>query len=801
MTVASVELPVGLPNSGACQPCAERLTAALEATDGILTAAVDDRRARLLVTYDADRCSPTHLQELLRQTLTEFERTLGHTSLVLTGLDCADCATTVERGVARLPGVTAARASFMAATLQVEYRIGALGPEQIERRIRELGYGVAPPATADLGASGASTAPRPSSPGAWWRRADRFWPTLLASGLWLLASGLALGGMPPLLVNSLYTLTIAIGGFRVARAGLLTLGRARTVGIDLLMTIAVIGALAIGEWAEGAAVVVLFALGAALEEFTADRARQAIRALMQLAPREAVRLTAGGGHQRVPVEALAPGDRIAIRPGEQIAADGLVVSGQSSVNQAAITGESLPITRLPGDAVFAGTLNERGYLEVTVTRPAHDSTLARIIHLVEEAQATRAPTEQLINRFARVYTPTVIVLAALVAIVPPLFGEPGLPWLYRALTMLVIACPCALVISTPVAIVAGLARASRAGVLIKGGLHLEALGGLKALAFDKTGTLTSGRPTVTAVLPLASQTADQVLALAAAIESRSEHPLADAILTAARARGLTWGEPSDFEALTGRGARAIVDGVSIMVGNRTLWPSLEAATEERLATIEAAGQAAILVGLADRSIGIIAVADPVRTEARAAVAELRAAGVHRLVMLTGDQPATARAIADQVGIATVHAALLPDQKQALLRDVQRQSGPTAMVGDGINDAPALATASVGIAMGVAGSDTALETADVALMADDLMTLPLIVRLSQAVLATIRVNIAVAVALKILFLVATVLGSTSLWLAILADTGAALLVIANSMRLLRYPDPRPRPGEVDIQARD
>jgi Cd2+/Zn2+-exporting ATPase len=560
--------------------------------------------------------------------------------------------------------------------------------------------------------------------------------------------------------------------------------RGRTLGIDLLMTIAVVGAALIGEWAEAAAVVVLFALGALLEGLTMDKARNAIRSLMDLSPRTAYVRTEEG-EQEVPVEKLVPGDIVMVRPGDLVAADGQVVAGRTTIDQASITGESVPVEKQVDDEVFAGTANQRGYIEVVVTRRAEDTTLARIISLVEEAQARRAPAQRFVDRFASRYTPAVLLLAILIAAVPPLLGAAFLPWVYKALVLLVIACPCALVISTPVSIVAGIARASRSGVLIKGGAFLEAMASTRVIAFDKTGTLTQGKPVVTDILPCAGQDEATVLAIAAAVESRSEHPLAGAILCAARERDLSWPEVEHFEALPGCGAHAMLGDEPVQIGNERLFPNATPDVRGRIAAWQDVGKTVLLVGRSGHLIGLIAVTDTLRPRAEEAIHELRAAGVHTIVMLTGDGERTADVVARRLGLDDRRAGLLPEQKTLVIQELLRKHGQVAMVGDGVNDAPALATASVGIAMGAAGSDTALETADVALMGDDLRHLPYLINLSRATLRTIRANIAFSIVVKIIFLALTLLGFASLWLAILADTGAALLVIANGMRLLRF----------------
>ena len=691
----------------------------------------------------------------------------------ITGMDCADCAASIERQVAHVPGVRAANVHLMAAKLVVEPEAAAAPPAAaIQRAVRDAGYTALPDAAPD----GAD------SPGRF-RRFAALWPTLTAALLWTVAFAAGLLQAPEVVSTAAYATASVIGGFRIARRGLYALARGRTLGIDLLMTIAIVGAALIGEWAEAAAVVVLFALGELLEGLTMDKARNAIRGLMDLSPREAT-LKGAAGERRVPVESLLPGDHIVVRPGELVAADGRVTDGVTTIDQASITGESMPVEKVAGDEVFAGTANQRGYVEVEVSKRWEDTTLARIISLVEEAQSSRAPAQRFVDRFARVYTPVVLLIAALVAVVPPLLGQPFAPALYKALVLLVIACPCALVISTPVAIVAAIGRASRVGVLIKGGAYLEALGAIRVLAFDKTGTLTEGRPAVTDVLPLGGHSRADVLALAAAVESRSEHPLAGAILRAAREQGVGWSTPRAFEALPGRGARAVVDGVTVTIGSVEMGAPAPAETLREVARLQAEGKTALLVGRAGELAGLIAVADRMRPEAEGAVAALRAAGV-RMVMLTGDNARTAGVVAGRLGLDETRAGLLPDEKTAAIVELLGAHGAIAMVGDGVNDAPALARATVGIAMGAAGSDAALETADVALMGDDLLKLPYLLRLSRAALRTIRVNIAFSIAVKALFLLLTLAGIANLWLAILADTGAALLVIANGMRLLRF----------------
>jgi Cd2+/Zn2+-exporting ATPase len=484
---------------------------------------------------------------------------------------------------------------------------------------------------------------------------------------------------------------------------------------------------------------------------------------------------------------VAVGDTIIVKPGEKIPLDGRVAAGVSHVNQAPVTGESLPIDKGPGDDVFAGTINGRGALEVVVTRPRRDTTLARIIHLVERAQAQRAPSQAFVDRFARWYTPAVLALALGIATIPPLAGAPAGPWLYRALVLLVISCPCALVISTPVSIVSALAAAARKGVLIKGGVHLERTGAVRCVAFDKTGTLTKGRVHVTEVEALDGVSADAVLGLAASLELRSEHPIGRAIVRRAEAAGITLAAGDSFQALPGRGAEARIAGTTAVVGNHRLFEErglCSPTIHDRLDALAARGRTAVLVARGGETIGVIGVADELRESGRDAIDLLRQHGVSRVALLTGDNAETANAIAREIGVDEVRAELLPEDKVLAIEDLRRRYGTVAMVGDGVNDAPALATADVGIAMGAAGSDAALETADVALMADELLKIPYAVRLSRATVRNIRMNIAFSLGLKAVFLGLAVVGAATLWMAVVADMGASLIVIANGLRLLR-----------------
>lgn len=557
--------------------------------------------------------------------------------------------------------------------------------------------------------------------------------------------------------------------------------------MNLLMTVAVLGAMAIGEWFEAATVAFLFALSLALESWSAGRARRAIAALLELAPPTARVLRADGSASIVPVAEVALGDRFVVPAGERIPLDGRVVKGTSAVNQAPITGESMPAAKDPGAEVFAGTINGDGTLTVEATRLAVDTTLARIIHMVEEAHTRRAPSEQWVERFARVYTPTVMVLALLVFVMPPLlFSGVWHEWFYRALVLLVIACPCALVISTPVSIVASLAASARAGVLVKGGAFVELPARLKAIAMDKTGTVTRGEPEVVRVIPLNNHTEAELLTRAAALEARSTHPLARAILRQAERQHLVFEPSPDVQVLKGKGLTGTFKGEPFWLGShRYVVERGQDAPEvaQPAEALEADGKTVIVVGNDRHVCGLIAVADTIRPEARTIIRELHAAGISHVVMLTGDNRVTAEAIAREVGIDEVHAELLPEDKVRKIEELVMRYGTVAMVGDGVNDAPALARANLGIAMGAIGSDAAIETADIALMTDDVSKLPWLVRHAKRTLAIIRQNITFSLGVKAVFVVLTFAGMASLWGAIAADTGASLLVVANALRLL------------------
>ena len=602
---------------------------------------------------------------------------------------------------------------------------------------------------------------------------------------------------PSLVRAGLYLTAIVVGGVPIVREAWGALTEDRRLSIDSLVVVAVIGAVLLGEWWEAAAVVFLFSLSEMLEDYTLDRAHHAIHTLMELSPDKA-RIKTDGRESTVPIESVAVGTIVVVRPGERVPVDGEVVTGHSTIDQSAITGESAPVPKDGGDSVFAGTINQQGYLEIAVTRPAGENAIARIVRLVEEAQEKNAPTAQFIDRFAAYYTPGVVVFAVLVAIVPWLAFDQSLQeWVYRGLVLLLVGCPCALVISTPISIVAAIARSARSGVLVKSGAVMELLGQTVAMAFDKTGTLTQGRSEVTDVIPFRGHSETEVIQMADRLEHRSEHQLATAIL---RRAGHTDSEEAtdhlhtediqEFEAIAGRGVRARVDGTVFICGSPDYLYSLGydvAAHQDTITEMQNAGKTVLLVAEDWQITGLIATMDTLRPDAKTTLHAIGDMGIAHIVMLTGDSKPTAAAIGEQLPVEKVFAELLPEQKVAVVQDLVKTHGKVLMVGDGVNDAPALASATAGITLGGAGSDVALETADVVLMGDDLSKIPSALQLSRQTMTVIKQNITFSLGIKLIVLLLTLFGLAYLWMAILADVGATILVAGNGLRLLRKRD--------------
>ena len=753
-----------------CPSCADDISRTLHRLEGVEDVRVDVVGGSVKVAYAEGKLARGDLHSAVRRLGYQVhdDEKRRHTFIV-EGMDCADEVRQLEGKLGPLPGVTQLRFDLVGRKLTVE---GTATVGEIQRAVKEIGM--------TARADGQATTPL-----AFWERRGRMMMAAV-SGI-LLVAGLMTGwaGGPATVEVALLALSAVSGGWFIAPRGLRA-ARNGVLDMNVLMTLATVGAAGIGEWSEGASVMFLFAVAQLLETYSMDRARNAIKALMDLSPAEA-NVRRNGRESVVPVSEVSVGDFVVVRPGQKIPLDGVVEAGTSSVNQAPITGESVPVDKLPGAEVFAGSINEHGVLDIRVTKLVEDTTLARIIHAVEEAQATRAPSQGFVDRFATIYTPAVVAFAVFLVVVPPLIGLGSWStWFYRALAMLVIACPCALVISTPVSIVSGLAGAAKAGILIKGGVHLENAGRATVVAFDKTGTLTEGRPSLVDITPLGADRRD-VLRFGAALEQGSEHPLARAILGAAKEQHIELPTVSAFRALVGRGVTGTVEGRPLNLGNERLMNELGVLTPEvrrALEAVEQAGQTAVVLATAQEALGVLAIGDRLRPEAAQALQALRRLGIRKTVMLTGDNEGTARAVATRLHIDEYRAGLLPDDKAEVVRDLESRGERVVFVGDGINDAPALATATVGIAMGAAGTDVALETADIALMADDLSKLPIALQASRKTLRIIKQNIGLSLINKAVFIVLAVGGWATLWMAVASDMGASLVVIANGLRGLR-----------------
>lgn len=686
-------------------------------------------------------------------------------------MDCPTEEALIRSKLGTVAGVAGMEFNLMQRVLTVTHEPKVL--DHVLEAVRSLGF---TPELADAKSS-AEHNPEPTKP---------WWPLALAGAFAMGSEAVHWMGLPEWLAASLAVLAVIACGTTTYRKGWIAI-KNRNLNINALMSIAVTGALLLQQWPEAAMVMVLFTVAELIEAKSLDRARNAIQGLMQLTPEKATALQADGTWLEVEAKTLLVGNTVRVKPGERIALDGKIVRGQSTINQAPITGESLPVEKTTGDTVFAGTINESGSFEYEVTAVAKDSTLARIIHAVEAAQGARAPTQRFVDQFAKVYTPIVFGLAVAVAVLPPLFlGGDWLTWVYKALVLLVIACPCALVISTPVTIVSGLAAAARQGILIKGGVYLEEGRKLTWLALDKTGTITHGKPQQTDFAALNGQSDPEARTLAASLASRSDHPVSQAVAAAAKRDGVALLDVSDFAALPGRGVKGVVGGQVYRLGNHRLIHELglcSTALEAQLNAIEQQGKTVILLANERQALALFAVADTVKESSRAAIAELHALGI-RTMMLTGDNQHTARAIAQQVGIDEARGDMLPEDKLAAIEAKLSADGKVGMVGDGINDAPALARSDIGFVMGAAGTGTAIETADVALMDDDLRKLPRFVRLSRETHAILVQNIVLALGIKLVFLVLTLTGTGTMWMAVFADVGTSLLVVANGLRLLK-----------------
>lgn len=690
----------------------------------------------------------------------------------LQGLSCTNCAAKFERNIELIESVEEVSLNFGAAKLSVT---GDVTVDQLEAAGAFDGIQVYPEA---------DQSSRPHVP--FWKKRANF-PTILAFLFTLVGYTFffTVGDKHFLTIGS-FIVAIILGGTSLFKEGVRNLVHL-TFDMKTLMTIAIIGAVLLGDFAEGAVVVFLFALSEALETYSMDKARQSISSLVQLTPKQAW-IKRDNDYEQIPVESIAIGDSMLVKPGERIAMDGQVISGDSSINQASITGESIPVYKQQGEEVFAGTLNGEGSLEIKVNKLVGDTTIAKIIHLVEEAQAERAPSQKFVDRFAKYYTPAIMLIALFVAILPPLlFGADWSAWIYQGLAVLVVGCPCALIISTPVAIVTAIGNAARNGVLIKGGIHLEEAAKLDVMAFDKTGTLTKGTPAVTTIIPLGGYTEETVLTHAAAIETFSQHPLATAIIDACEQQTSETVTAADFQSITGKGANATINNISYQIGSPSLFehhPAWTADVSAEVTQLQHTGKTVVILANDHELLGVLGISDQIRGTSKSVVEQLHQLGIDHTVLLTGDNQATGQAIGAAVEIDDVQTDLLPADKLTAVQAFREKDKKAGMIGDGVNDAPALAAAPVGIAMGGAGTDTAIETADIALMGDDLTKLPYTISLSRKTLSIIKQNIGLAFALKLGAILLTIPGLLTLWIAIVADMGATLIVMLNALRLIR-----------------
>ena len=803
--------------------CIARFTERVSGQTGVSGAHLDG--GNLCLHYNPNLVPLEKLERIARDEGAQITARFKHESLVVKGMDCASCAASIEHAVKRLPGVLSVTVNYAVEKLKVEYDSTLINRDAIAIEVKKLGYRIP--------GAGAATVPKPTphdahaghdhancgheshvheghdhasgaseedshaehehgevDPNASWFRRNPELVRSLAAGA-LLAIGFfgeQFFGLLPGVALGFYGCAYALGGYDLARHTVPTVLRGR-FDVEFLMLLGAIGAGCLGNWAEGAFLLFLFSFGHALEGFALDSARSAIGALGKLTPKVA-RIKQNGAEIEVPVEQIQIGQIAVVRPGDRLPVDGKIIAGRSAIDQSPITGESVPVEKEVGDIVFAGTINGDGALEVEVTKLASDSTISRVLEMVEEAQSQKAPSQTFTDKFEKIFVPCVLGVTFLAATMPPLLGwMEWRPALFRAISTVVAASPCALALATPSAVLAAIARAAQNGVLIKGGVHLENLGSLQAIAFDKTGTLTRGKPEVADILPVGEISSEELLAIAAAVETRSSHPLAQAVVRRATEMKLSLPASGDLQTLKGRGAQAEVGGQLIRIGNAKMMEEAQIALPEtliaRLQILSESGKPTMIVARGPQIIGAVALADQIRAESKAALAKLREIGVSTLVMLTGDNARVAALVAPQAGVTEFRGDLLPEDKVAAIQALLKQHGQVAMVGDGVNDAPALANATVGIAMGAGGTDVALETADVALMADDLSKLPFAVALSRQAKFIIRQNLWISLGVIAILVPSTLFGFARLGIAVVFHEGSTLVVVANALRLLRF----------------
>ncbi|MEK4404729.1 heavy metal translocating P-type ATPase [Sporosarcina sp. FSL K6-6792] len=754
-----------------CPACAVTIEKSLSTQQSIDGVNVNYSTGKMQVS-STEELEFEFIQKQMKKLGFEIEPIQVNTNLnnyFIEGMDCESCALTIENHLNNLPTVKHVQVNFSTGKMKIEHENS---PEDIINEVAKAGFK-------------ASLITNNKQPPSSTRSSNQNWAVIFSGILITLGFIDSYTGISPYLTITMYAIAMIISGYKPVKSAYYAI-RSRSLDMNVLMSAAAIGAAFLGEWLEGATVVWLFALGLNLQNRAIEKTRKSIRGLMELAPPEAW-VKIGSELIKKPVEEIAINDLIVVKPGDRIPLDGDVIEGESSVNQATITGESIPVDKEKGSFVYAGSINEHGSLSVRVTKLIEDTTISKIIHLVEEAQEKKAPTEAFIDKFARIYTPVVFILALLVMLVPPLFGFGTWDeWIYKGLTLLVIACPCALVISTPVAIVSALGNAAKNGVLIKGGAFLEIAGTINAITFDKTGTLTEGKPKVTDVVVF-NDSEENMLSIARTLEEYSTHPIAKTIVDYAKEKGIQAKNGSKFKNLAGKGIQATIGHVLYFAGNKKLFEEVNTPIDNHLDEIlrlQDEGKTIIIIGTVEKILGIICVSDTIRKATKVAIVSLEKIGVEQVVMLTGDNEGTAKAIALEVGVNRYFSELLPEEKVDVIKKLQEEGYRVAMVGDGINDAPALATANLGIAMGGAGTDTAMETADIVLMADNLDKLPHTIKLSRKALSIIKQNIWFSIIVKIVALLLILPGWLTLWVAVLSDTGAALIVILNALRLLK-----------------
>lgn len=796
-----------------CPDCAKDVQKAVSSMPGVQSAEVNFGAQKLKVVHNNNEASIEEISKVLSKnghpaTVLSENKESNKTSspqiitstLKVSELCCPDSAKDVKKAVSSMPGVQSTEVNFNAQKLKVVYNSNETSLEQISNILSKIGHPVTSVKTENVENAKAVPSENVEAPSEyaknakvapsitpWWKETKNVLLAISAviTVLTLIAEWTHIG-LPETWAKVLYGAAVIIGGIFPAKKGLSSLKHGRLT-INTLLVVGAIGAIYLGLWEEASLLVVIFSLGEVLESYAVDKARGSIQALISLAPQEATVLR-NGKELRVPIEQVNIDEIVLVRPGEKVSVDGVVVSGTSAIDQSSITGESIPVEKHAGDEVYASTLNGRGALEIKVTKLAEDSTLSKIVELVENAQMKKGNAQNFSERFGAIYTPFMFVLAIIMAVVPPVFfGQPFDAWLYRALVILIVSCSCSLVLSVPIAIVAGVGNAAKNGVLVKGGIHMETAGKVQVVAFDKTGTLTTGKPTVTDVVALESISDEKLLKIAGTLEVRSEHPLADAILKLISEKGLELETIDEFMSITGRGAKGMIDGEQYYIGNPRLFKEIGVPVEGHLKQIERLqdeGKTLILVGNSKQILGMIAVSDQPKENARKAISKLKKLGIKKIVMLTGDNKLTGEAIGRRLGVDEVRAELLPEDKISAIKALQQGHSTVAMVGDGVNDAPALAQADVGVSMGIAGTDVALETADIALMADDLDQLVYMVKISRKTVSVIKQNIAFSLALVAFLVISALFGWMPLTTGLIINEASALVIIANGVRLLK-----------------